>query len=229
MLSMTGINGTIFKDCVSSINWGAHLCSIYRDKKEQMAVAVPYMATGLQNNQRCIYITDKPGREDICGALGKIGIDIEGCIGKRQLIVLGPEEFYLKDGFFSPVAVLDLILNAHYEALRDGYSGLRGSGNFNWIEHGHSISNRLIDYERELNFLFWHNRLIALCQYNETIVPENILLDVIYTHPKVVIYGKLYENPFYVSPDLFNKQADKGQPQENYYRLRDNLINQARN
>ena len=221
---MAGIHGAIFKDCVSEISWGAHLCSIYRGKKEQLAVAVPYVVAGLQNNQRCVYVADKPGREDICSALARTGIDVDGCIAKRQLLVLGKEETYLKDGFFSPVAVLDMLINAHYEALRDGYSGLRCSGDLNLADHDASVLNRLMDYEREVNFLFWHNHLIGLCQYNETTVPEDILLGVIYTHPKVVIYGKLYENQFYVPPELLSKRIAKDSVQEVYHKLRDSLI-----
>ena len=221
---MVAENGAIFKDCVSTIGCGSHVCNIYRNKKEQLEVALPYVVAGLEDNQRCFYVADKEGREDIRYALRKAGIDVNGCIGKGQLIITGKEETYLRDGFFSPIAILDMALTAYYEALRDGYSGLRGSGDLNLSDRDGYIFNDLIDYEREVNYLFWHSHIIGLCQYYEASVPEDVLLKVLYTHPKAVIYGRLYENPFYIPPTIFNKQSDRAYPQGVYHKVRDKLI-----
>jgi hypothetical protein len=215
----------IFSDIVPSLNWGAHLCSIYRNKKEQLAVVLPYLAFGLKHEERCLYIGEEGRQEDLCRGLKSYGLDAEDCMRNGQFIFLTKEETYLKDNFFSPLAMLDLIINAHYEALKAGYKGLRGSGETNWVAQDDIPSaKRVIDYERDLNLLFLRNHLIALCQYNEDIVPEDILQGVIYTHPKTVFYGKFYDNPFYVPPHLFKEQADQEYQVGSYHRLRNRII-----
>ncbi|MDD5731229.1 MAG: MEDS domain-containing protein [Candidatus Omnitrophica bacterium] len=217
-------NNKVQYESFTKLSWGTHLCSIYRDKQEQLNVAAPYLAFGLKHGQRCVYIPGETGKEDVCRSLTDYGITAEEYINKGQLIFLSQEQTYLKDDFFSPIAMLGLCQDAHYEALKSGYSGLRGCGELNWVSENLPGANRIIYYERELNFLFLHNRFIAMCQYNENKVGEDILLGVIYTHPKVIIYGKSYDNPFYVPPDILQKQEKKTSPPGEYYRLRDKII-----
>lgn len=218
---------SVFKDRVQELNWGAHLCSIYRDKTEQLSVVAPYLAFGLQHNERCVYIAGDTGQEEVCRVLNGSGIDVDGCIKQGQLVFLTREETYLKHNFFSPLSMFAMLQDAHYEALRAGYSGLRGSGELNWVAQDFSGVDRVVEYEREINYLFPHYHLIALCQYSETIVPENILFGVLRTHPKVVIYGMLYDNPFYIHPTVFSKEGDDGYQPGKYYELRNRLIGQA--
>lgn len=224
VVHMSAKGGLIFRDYIEKLGWGTHLCSIYRDKAEQLSVVAPYFAFGLQHNEKCVCIVGEAGQEDVCRALGRLGIDTENYIRQGQLSFRTKEESYLRDEFFSPLAMLDLIEQTHYSALKAGYSGLRASGELNWVAQDFPGTSRVIDYEREANFLFRHNRLIALCQYNEKVVPENILLGVMHTHPKTVIHGRLYDNPFFVPPDIHGRQADKEYPPGEYYKLRDSLI-----
>ena len=36
-------------------NWGDHICAFFDDHLQQMEVMVPYIATGLQAKQRCVW------------------------------------------------------------------------------------------------------------------------------------------------------------------------------
>ncbi|MBN1913871.1 MAG: MEDS domain-containing protein, partial [Candidatus Omnitrophica bacterium] len=185
---------------------------------------VPYLECGLINNERCFYVTGDLKKEEICQALSSRGIDAQGCIERGQLIFSTKEESYFKEGFFSPLGMLNLVQYSHYEALKAGFSGLRGSGELNWVSEGLSDSSKVTDYERELNFLFRYNRLITLCQYDEEKVNEKILLQVIYTHPKVVIYGKYYDNPNYVQPEILRGHLMDKYEQDKYSKVRDSII-----
>jgi hypothetical protein len=221
---MANTGDLIFKDHVQELGWGTHLCSIYRDKAGQLSVVAPYLAFGLQHNERCAYVTGEISKEEICRALSMMSLDAESHVCQGRLIFLTQEETYLRGGFFSPLGMLDILAQAHYQALKDGYGGLRVSGEGNWAAHNFPGSERILDYEREVNFLFQRNRLIALCQYNETIVPENILLGVMQTHPKAVIHGMLYDNPFFIPPHISDKQAGTQYRAGAYYQIRDSLI-----
>lgn len=109
------------------INRGDHACSIYTDKTQQHKVLVRYMLAGLnQENERCICLVSKNTQDDLCRHLSSFGIDIEKDVEKRQLVFFNTESFYLQDGIFSAARILDAITFAHYEALKDGYTGIRG-------------------------------------------------------------------------------------------------------
>lgn len=200
-----------------ALGWGTHICNIYRNDEERISVVAPYLQFGLLHNQRCIHISEEIEKKDICRTLRELGIDVDSCIRSGQLILLTEEETYLKEGFFSPLTSLNSLQDAHYDTLKSGYSGLRCCGEVSLTPK----NDRLIDYERDVNYLFLHNHLIALCQYHEEKIPENILVDVIHTHPKIAIHGKFYNNPFYISPNILRERRPQEYKPGYYFTLRD--------
>ena len=204
---------------------GMHVCSIYRNKEEQLSVIIPYLIFGLKHNERCVYVIGENTKEDICRLLNESGIRSNSYIQSGQLVFLNKEDTYLREGFFAPQRMLDLVENAHYEALRDGHYGLRGTGEMSWVLEELPGSDKLIDYESKINQIFPRKKMAVICQYDETKFPENVLLEVLHTHPKVIIYGTVYENPHYISADEFADHLEYKYPPGTYQKLRDNIIN----
>jgi len=68
-----------------------------------------------------------------------------------------------------------------------------------WVLRGQPGSNRLIEYEAKLNRdLFPNYPITGLCQYEWQKYDLPFLLDVICTHPIIMIGTTIYENPYYV-------------------------------
>jgi len=68
--------------------------------------------------------------------------------------------------------------------------------------------DRLIEYEAKINFL-WHDHkdsVIGVCVYDLTKFGASVIVDVMRTHPMVIIGGILHRNPFYVEPNTFLEQ-----------------------
>jgi hypothetical protein len=168
---------------------GDHLCCIYRDFKDQMGVIIPYFVSGLGNHEKCLYITDEKGKEDICSAFRRAGVELEKHIVSGQFVFLTNEDAYLKGGCFDPDRMIAALSEAERDSLKDGYTGLRVTGEMTWIFTGLPGTERLIEYEAKLNMFFPGSRTIAICQYHEPRFSPDLLLDVIHTHPKVVIDG----------------------------------------
>lgn len=206
---------------------GTHLCSIYRNKNEQLSAAIAYLTFGLRHNERCLYVTAENSKEEICERLKASGISPQDYIGSRQLLFFTSRETYLEEDFFSCLRMLDKLENAHYEALRDGYSGLRGSGEMGWAIGKPPGSGRLIEYESLLNQAISRRRTIAFCQYDETQFTKDILLNVLYTHPKVIIYGTLYDNPHFLPTQEFSMKMEEPYVPGTYEKLRDSILAQA--
>jgi len=64
----------------------------------------------------------------------------------------------------------------------------------------------------------------VICQYNENTFPEDTLLGALYTHPKVIIYGVLYDNPFFIPPEYFEKRKNQEYFPATYQQARDKII-----
>src|SRR5580704_15939714 len=79
-----------------------HQCLIYQTREEQFAAALPFLRSGLARRERCLYIADENSAADVLGALREGGIDVDGYIRSRALIVAGKQETYLKHGRFEP-------------------------------------------------------------------------------------------------------------------------------
>ena len=205
-----------------SLEKGTHLCCFYKSKKEQFSIVIPFILTGLENNEKCIYIVDENTKKDIKTALKKV-VDLEKFLHSNQLEIVTQKDAYVRDGSFDPDRMIELLARNEEKARQDAYTGLRVTGEMTWILSELPGVERLIEYEAKLNYFFPNSTCIALCQYNENAFDPQILLDVIRTHPVLVIYNSLYENPRYVSPEEFAQM--KGEVSwEMYEKAKDDII-----
>ncbi len=213
---------------ISRLRAGDHLCCIYRDRSEQMGIVVPYLMHGLQHNEKCIYIIDESTREDVFHAFGEAGVDLTTHSASGQFTLLTKEEAYLKEGRFDPDRMIATLKQAETDALHEGYAGLRVTGEMTWIFTRLPGVEKLIEYESKLNLLLPTSRTSAICQYREARFEPDILIDVIHTHPAVVIYGAVCENPYYIPPDVFLLRMKSDRiPLALYQKVRDDILARA--
>lgn len=194
------------------LRFGDHISLFYRDRTEQFSVAMPYIKSGLANGEKCIYIAEESTPSDIKYALEKEGIDVEKYLNSGQLRIMVPEDFYLKPGYFSPDEVIDSLEENTNLAIKEGYKGLRGTGEMSWALRKLVDSERLIEYESKLNRFSQKGLALGICQYNVGRFQEEILLDVIKTHPIVITDGLICKNPYYTPPnEFFEKERAKAE------------------
>lgn len=207
-----------------NLSLGRHLCCIYGNKQDQFAVIIPYFLIGLQKKERCVYIIDERTVKEVIYAFKKAGVDLNFYIQSKQFIFLTKEEAYLKGGSFNPGRMIALLKAAQREALKAGFKGLRVTGEMTWILTRLPGVEKFVEYESKLNYFFPRSKAIAICQYNEKRFSPTALLDVIYTHPTVIIHKKICANRYYLPPDFFLAKL-KGQiKKEVYENIRRDLI-----
>ncbi len=180
-----------------------HLCLIYRTREEQFAAVIPFMRLGLERGEKCVYIADDNTASAVMDAMRADGIDVVANIASGALSVITKKESYLRKGFFDPDLMIRFLKETIDAAHAEGFSALRASGEMTWALGPEIGSDRLLEYEAKLNYLFPENDMVAICQYNRNRFSPEIILDVIRTHP-LVIYGQtVCENFYYVPPDDF--------------------------
>ncbi len=212
---------------IEELKLGEHLCCIYKNKKEQLSI-IPFILAGLKNNEKCIYILNDNTREGIVQAFKESNIDIEEYINSKQFEFLTREDAYLKDGYFDPDRMIELLKQSEDMAIKDGYEGLRVTGEMSWVFTKLPGVEKLIEYEAKLNYFLPQSRSTAVCLYDESKFTPEILLNVIRAHPKIILHDSICENPHYIPPDEFFAWM-KGEISRGIYeRVRDDVIDRTK-
>ena len=180
-----------------------HFCSIYESPEEHYAVAIPFMQIGLDRGEKCIYIADDGMVGDVRHEMESEGIDVERAIASNALVLSTKEQAYLEHGSFDPEWMFTFWKEATQLALSEGFSAVRATGETEWVLRGGRGLERWMEYESKLTHTLSENKCSALCQYNRSLFPPELILDVIRTHPMVVYRGTVCRNLYYVPPDEF--------------------------
>ncbi|MGB9838774.1 MEDS domain-containing protein [Methanothermobacter sp.] len=180
---------------------GDHICIIYDDEAEWRRIIVPFIIEGLRRGERCIYIASQRTCETIREELGrKIPVSMFEAGG--SLRIMNETEAYTEGGFFDPERMLDLLESETENAVAEGFTGLRVTGEMSWVLRGLPGSERLIEYEARLNNFFPGSDCLAICQYHRQLFSPDVIRGVLLTHPIVVWNSGVYRNPYYISPEL---------------------------
>lgn len=192
---------------VKKIKSGEHLCALYDNPENQFSYVIPYIIGGLKRNEKCFYILDENTQENLQKAFTAADFDISHYLKSRQLVFYTKKETYLKDGYFEPEKMINLLKETEYQALKKGYKGIRVTGEMTWVFGNLNSLEKLIEYENQLNIFLPYSKVCAICQYNENKFEQSTLIDVIATHPKIVINGLIYKNNYFIQPDKFTHNA----------------------
>ncbi|MBO8181460.1 MAG: MEDS domain-containing protein [Archaeoglobus sp.] len=201
-----------------NLTFGDHICFIYRNRDEQLSLIIPFIVSGLEKNEKCIYISEN-SKEDLIRALEE-HVRVDRYLDSGQLALLTKNE--TKEDF-DPDWMIDLVKEAEKRALEEDYSALRYTAE---IPSSSLQLEKLIEYEAKLNYFFSNSRCIAICQYSENKAAE-ILIAAIHTHPKIIFYDSLVENPYYIPPDVFLTKMRPLTSRELYRILRSLIFEKA--
>jgi putative nucleotidyltransferase with HDIG domain len=182
-----------------------HVCLIYESKEEQFAVAIPFIAQGLERGEKCIYVADENDVDAVLNALGSWGIDVYNAWQSGALSVITKKQVYLKEGRFDPDLMIDFLKKSAAAAKAAGYKALRVTGDMSWALGGEKGCDRLMEYEAKLNYFFPSNDALAICQYDRGRFPPETIKQAILTHPLVICGSSVHRNFYYEPPDDFLK------------------------
>ena len=109
-----------------------HICSIYGNKDEQFSLIVPFILNGLAKNEKCIYIVDENTRFDVFDEFTK-RTNKDRHADLDRIVFMTKEKAYLKDGYFDPGIMIELLREIELSALNEGYNGMRVTGEMTWV------------------------------------------------------------------------------------------------
>lgn len=174
---------------------GDHYCGIYRSDDDHRRIVIDFVRLGVQREERMIYLVNLQTAAQLKATLAAAGLDADGLVARGQLIILTAKDAYLKDGAFEPEKMIAMLRDETARALNDGYTALRVTGEMTWALAGEPGSERLVEYEAMLNDFFdAQPRSYGVCQYDQRRFDAELLLDVLHTHPKVLVGQHGFDN-----------------------------------
>jgi hypothetical protein len=181
---------------------GDHVCALFYTDLQRDQILLPYIQAGLVAGDKCVCVVDSVPTADVLTGL-RPGVDVDGCVASHQLDVRAPLEAYVRAGEFTTENVMDYWTASVTSALGpDHYPFFRALGEMpsEWQEGPERIS--FFQFESELN-QFPPGPHFILCLYNVAHFGGSVVMNVLKTHPKVLLGGQVFENPYYLSPDRY--------------------------
>lgn len=170
---------------VEQLKLGDHVAFFFKTNEERLAWAIPYIAIGLQRNERCLYIADENTVFEILCRLQDAGVDVRRAQRRGALSVLTKRETYLRHGIFEPAKMISDLHSEVKYSLEQGFSGFRASGEMSWALDLPSALSRLMEYEEALQQR-WPAEFGGLCQYNESLFSPDLVRRMVDIHSVVL-------------------------------------------
>jgi hypothetical protein len=182
---------------------GDHLCALYFGEEERDAIVLPYLRAGLRDGDKCICIIDSSPVGDILARIGARR-EVEGYVASRQLEMYTTNETYLSAPPFNAQAMLDYWENAVGATVRAGQYGFaRVSGEVPPEMRFLPDRAEFFRYEAGLNRFAPRYPQVMICLYDLQRLGGGLIVDLLRTHPKLLMGGLILENPHYRAPDDF--------------------------
>jgi hypothetical protein len=173
-----------------------HICAFFNSREEQNKILMPFFKEGYDRGEKIFHIVDSRLHDEHMCACRDCGIDD----GNGQLEVRHWEDAYLKDGYFDGdrmVAILKDVLDSN----RAEHKLTRLMGNMEWALEAAPGVTDIVEYETKLNYLLPNYPDPVVCVYDLNKHSGSVVMDILRTHPMVIIGGVLQENPLFVPPD----------------------------
>jgi hypothetical protein len=180
-----------------------HICAFFNSVDEEHRVLRSFIKEGFDRGEKAFHIVDPELREEHLKRLTEDGVSVERAVGSGQLEVRPWQHAYLRGNRFDQDAMLALIEEVLQSGKAAGYALTRLLAHMEWACLDKPGVDDLVEYETRLNYVLPKYDDPVICTYDLAKFGSSVAMDIMRTHPVVIIGGVLQENPFFVPPDQF--------------------------
>jgi len=183
-----------------------HVCAFFNSDEEEYRVLLPFIKDGLQCGHKAIHVVNPDQRQDHLQRLASAGIDAAAAQQNGQLELRINTEVYLPDGRFDQdrmLAVFEQLASGNSNA---GFPLSRICCRMDWAREDQSFIDEVIEFEARVNDVWLRHEDAVICTYHLGQFGGQAVVDIMRTHPMVIIGGILQPNPFFVPPEEFLRE-----------------------
>jgi hypothetical protein len=164
---------------------------------------LPFIKSGFECGDKAIHVVNPDQHGEHIQRLSTVGIDTAAAQERGQFEVRTNTDTYLRDGRFDPDRMLEVFEQLASSNAKRDFPIHRIVCRMDWAAEGRTHVDNLIEFESRVNDLWRRHDDVVVCTYHLKQFSGDAIVDVIRTHPLVIIGGILQQNPFYVPPEQF--------------------------
>ncbi|HUO91881.1 MAG TPA: MEDS domain-containing protein [Rhizomicrobium sp.] len=180
-----------------------HACAFFHSRDEEYELLLPFSNDGYRAGDKLFQVVDRGHRDERRRRLSKSGIDLDKAENAGQLEIQVWDETYLKGNRFDQDAMLQLAESVLRKGRDDGFPVTRFWANMEWALEDFPGVHDIVEYEARANRFLPNYPGFVVCTYDLNRFSAPVVMDIMRTHPHVIVSGIVQENPFYVPPDEF--------------------------
>jgi MEDS: MEthanogen/methylotroph, DcmR Sensory domain len=180
-----------------------HVCAFFHSDDDEYRTLLPFIKDGFDCGHKAIHVVNPDQRQKHSQRLAEAGIDPVAAQQSGQLDLRMNNDVYLPDGRFDPdrmIGVFEQLASGNAEG---GFPLSRICCRMDWAVEDQSHIDDVIEFESRVNEVWRNHDDAVICTYHLGQFGGDAVIDIMRTHPMVVIGGILQRNPFYIPPEQF--------------------------
>ena len=187
---------------VGNLERGTHLCALYSGPVERDDLLMPFFQVGLREGDKCLCLIDQVELSKVRQRLVEEH-DQSHELRAGQLDVDRASSVYLESGRFSAEKMARFLEDTANAAAENEFPHMRVAGEMSWVLPGPPGADEFFAYESSLNEMDTQIPSALMCMYDLELFGTSMLVDVLKTHPKVLVGSMVLDNPEYLTPDQY--------------------------
>ena len=180
-----------------------HVCAFFNSDEEEYRVLLPFIKGGFACGDKAVHVVSPDRRHAHLQRLASIGIDTAEAQRRGQLELRINTEAYLRDGRFDQDRMLESFERMASGSAKGPYPLSRIVCQMEWASGNHAHIHDLIEFEARVNDVWSRHDDAVICVYDLAKFGGDTVVDMMRTHPMIIIGGILQENSFFVPPREF--------------------------
>ena len=112
---------TIEEDLIPNTN---HLCWVYDNDDDKVAVIKPFILSHLVQRHRCLLVLPREIVDEVFESMREDDLNVDSYVKTGQLVAMEPEDLFFAGGPFDVDVILHRVQSAWEAALSDGWERL---------------------------------------------------------------------------------------------------------
>jgi hypothetical protein len=188
--------------CGQEVDRPGHICAFFGSREEEYETLIPYLKDGVDSGEQVLNVLDESRLPDHRARLGAAGVLTDD---SGQVEIASSETTYLAGGSFDMDRMVTFVRDSLVAAEAEGRC-VRTAGWMDWMQREAPGTERTIEYEARMNLLVPAFDCTFMCIYDLSKLSGETVVDIMATHPFVILKGRIRENPFYIPPEIYLRE-----------------------
>jgi len=185
----------------SQLDHVRHVCALFTSDEEEYRVLLPFIKDGFERGDKAVHVVNPEQRLDHLQRLAAAGIDPAAAERTGQFELRINTETYLRNGGFDQDRMLEAFEQMASANAKGGFPLSRIVCRMDWVVEGRSHVDDVVEFEARVNDVWSRHEDAVICAYRLSKFRGDDVIDIMRTHPMVIVGGVLFENPFFVPPE----------------------------